>query len=103
MDGMKNAVLDFWFGPIGSELYGKTRDVWFRKDAVFDAQVRDRFETTIEAALRGDYRDWAATPRGALARVVVLDQFTRNCFRGSPRAIAGDTMALAAAEQTIER
>jgi uncharacterized protein (DUF924 family) len=97
------AVLDFWFGPVGSERYGQTRDAWFRKDALFDAQVRAQFGPAIEAGLAGCYREWAATPRGALAQIVLLDQFTRNSFRDSPRALAGDAMALAAAEQAIAR
>jgi uncharacterized protein (DUF924 family) len=100
---MHDEVLDFWFGAVGSECYGETREIWFRKDVDFDAIVRRRFAHVIESALIGGHRDWATTPRGSLARIVLLDQFTRNTFRDSPRAFAGDTMALATADAAIGR
>ena len=56
--------------------------------------IRDRFGALIERALRGELEDWAASPRSALAQVIVLDQFTRNVFRDTPRAFAGDARAL---------
>jgi uncharacterized protein (DUF924 family) len=87
------AVLDFWFGAEP----GVARAEWFRKDAAFDADIRERFGAAVEAALQGAHRDWDATPEGALARVLLLDQFTRNAFRGTPRAFAGDALALDAA------
>jgi len=91
-------VLDFWFGPLPHA----ERAVWFRKDPAFDAEIRSRFGTAIEAALSGAFADWSATPRGALARVLLLDQFTRNAFRDTPRAFAGDTLALATATAAID-
>lgn len=91
-------VLDFWFGA-----EDRQREVWFRKDAAFDAQVRERFGAKIEDALAGRLEDWDATADGALARVVVLDQFTRNAFRGSARAFAGDVQALAGARAMVAR
>ena len=92
-------VLDFWFGPAPLA----QRAEWFRKDAAFDAAIRERFADAIAAALAGDLDAWAATPQGALARIVVLDQFTRNAFRDSARAFAGDARALAAACALAER
>jgi uncharacterized protein (DUF924 family) len=92
------AVLDFWFGnPLCSE----PRSEWFRKDEAFDALIRSRFGTTVDAALHGALLDWDSSASGALARIVVLDQFTRNSFRGSARAFAGDTLALAAAQALV--
>jgi uncharacterized protein (DUF924 family) len=88
-------VLDFWFGPPPLQ----TRDAWFRKSDAFDAEVRERFGATLEAALAGGVDGWAGTPRGALAAVIVLDQFTRNAFRDTPRAFAGDARALALARR----
>lgn len=96
-----HAVLDFWFGPCGSEAFGTERKVWFAKDAAFDGLVADRFGKTIEKALRGELDHWAATAHDALARVLLLDQFTRNVFRGQPRAFAGDSQALAAASAMV--
>ncbi len=92
-----DAILEFWFGPRPHA----ERNVWFRKDPVFDAEIRTRFGATIEAALAGAFADWTATPHGALARVIVLDQFTRNVFRDTPRAFAGDAQAFATAQALV--
>ena len=70
---------------------------WFRKDEAFDAHIRARFGALIDAAIEGGLRAWEATPHGALARLIVLDQLTRNVYRGTPRAFAGDAQALALA------
>ncbi|HEX8011398.1 MAG TPA: DUF924 family protein [Casimicrobiaceae bacterium] len=99
---MQEEILEFWFGRPGTAEHGRSRSVWFRQDAAFDAQVRARFDTAIETALAGGFADWAS-PRGALARVLLLDQFTRNSFRDSPRAFAGDALAFAIAEEAIGR
>jgi uncharacterized protein (DUF924 family) len=94
-------VLAFWFGAPGTAEHGAERRIWFAKDAAFDADVRDRFAPTIERALRGELEAWASTPEGALAQIVVLDQFTRNAYRDTPRAFAGDARALAAARAMV--
>ena len=94
-------VLDFWFGAPGSAEFGTQRKLWFVKDAEFDRRIVERFGATIERALRGELDAWAATPTGALARILLLDQFTRNAFRGDPRAFAGDAQALAAASALV--
>jgi uncharacterized protein (DUF924 family) len=99
------AVLDFWFSPADpTELATpeKPRAEWFRKDAAFDASIRTRFSGLIEAALDGSLRDWDGTAPGALARILLLDQFTRNSYRDTPRAFAGDTLALAAAARLVD-
>jgi len=90
-------VLDFWFGAPESAEFGTQRKAWFVKDAEFDRRIVERFGPTIERALRGELDAWAQTPSGALARILLLDQFTRNAFRGDRRAFAGDAQALAAA------
>jgi uncharacterized protein (DUF924 family) len=91
-------ILDFWLGPPPHA----TRDVWFRKDPAFDAEIARRFGAAVEAALAGEYRDWTATAHGTLARVLLLDQFTRNIFRDTPRAFAGDEQALAMASSAVD-
>ena len=95
------AVLDFWFTPPASPEHGTARKVWFTKDAAFDNQVRERFDPLVEQALRGELDGWSGKAPPALARIVVLDQFTRNVFRDTPRAFAGDRQALAAASDMV--
>ena len=96
-------VLDFWFLPSGSEGHGKQRAEWFRKDDAFDAQIKERFGAAIAQAVAGGLREWDAEgPQGTLARILVLDQFTRNARRGTPGAFEGDTLALAAAQKLVD-
>ena len=90
------AVLDFWFGTDD-----QARAEWFRKDEAFDRLIADRFGALVERALAGELREWDAKPASALARILLLDQFTRNIFRGTPRAFAGDPRALAAARSLV--
>ncbi|HUG21877.1 DUF924 family protein [Piscinibacter sp.] len=91
------AVLAFWFGDGQA-----ARAEWFRKDAAFDAQIGERFGALIEQALRGEQLEWQQSPDPALARIILLDQFTRNVFRDTPRAFAGDALALAAARRMVD-
>ncbi|HET7680012.1 MAG TPA: DUF924 family protein [Xanthobacteraceae bacterium] len=88
-------VLDFWFGA------GPQK--WFSKNDAFDAAIRRRFLPTYEAAAAGRLSDWEATPESALALLIVLDQFPRNMFRGSPRAYAADALALTVAKHAVAR
>jgi uncharacterized protein (DUF924 family) len=94
-------LLDFWFGAPESPVHGTNRPEWFRKDEAFDALIRERYGALLERGLRGELSGWAATQFGALAHVVLLDQFPRNAFRGTPRAFAGDARALAAAQVMV--
>jgi uncharacterized protein (DUF924 family) len=95
-------VLDFWFLPPGSAGHGAARDQWFRKDAQFDARIRHEFGALVGIALNGGLREWDALgPEGALARILVLDQFTRNTGRDTPAAFAGDRLALEAAQGMV--
>jgi uncharacterized protein (DUF924 family) len=94
-------ILDFWFGAPGSVEHGSARKAWFAKDDAFDAEIRERFAVPIERALRGELEDWGDAAPSALAQVLLLDQFTRNAFRGTPRAFAGDRRALAAASRMV--
>ena len=97
MDPRAAEVLEFWFGTPDDTGHLSTRPEWFRKDEAFDARIVQGFGKLIDQALMGAIDDWAAAPLAplpALARVIVLDQFTRNAFRNSARAFAGDAMAL---------
>jgi uncharacterized protein (DUF924 family) len=99
---LRDEILDFWFGRPGAAGFGQPRGEWFRKDSVFDTRLREGFGSAIEAALAGGFGEWA-DPRGTLARVLLLDQFTRNSYRDTPRAFAGDAMALSLAQQGVGR
>jgi uncharacterized protein (DUF924 family) len=97
-------VLDFWFGAPGSAAAGQPRREWFVKDAAFDNDIRTRFGDVIGKALSGGLKEWDAQgPQGTLARILVLDQFTRNAYRNTPQSFAGDALALAAAIKLVEQ
>ncbi|MBS1174415.1 MAG: rane protein [Burkholderiaceae bacterium] len=87
-------ILDFWFTEIDSKL-------WWTKDAAFDALIRERFAQVHAQANRGELVDWRDTSKGRLAEIIVLDQFSRNMFRDTPRAFASDALALVLAQEAI--
>jgi uncharacterized protein (DUF924 family)/GNAT superfamily N-acetyltransferase len=97
------ALLDFWFGPSGDPDRDRHRDIWFKSTDEFDAALRREFLADHEAAAAGALRSWEASPEGALAVVLLLDQVPRNVFRGTPRAYASDAAARAAADRALER
>lgn len=74
---------------------------WFGKDAAFDDDIRRRFGRLVDDAAAGRLGDWARDAEGALALLILLDQFPRNLFRGSPRAFASDAMARDVARAAI--
>lgn len=88
-------VLAFWrnAGP----------ERWFSKDEAFDQACRDRFMPTYEVAAKGDLNEWELTPEGALAVILLLDQFPRNMFRGLRETYKTDPVALMVADRAIER
>lgn len=93
-------VLEFWFGvcPPTDEAALSVRAQWFTKSEAFDAQIGERFGATIEAARKGELDQWANEPLGWLALLIVLDQFTRNVYRGAAESFSGDASALRWAE-----
>ena len=119
------AVLDCWFGAPDTPGFGTERKSWFSRDEAFDAMLRERFGALIEAAhevtsevtseatsdVTSDVTSdatsntaldrWQATPLGALALIITLDQFSRNCHRNTPRAFAADQKALRVAQRMI--
>lgn len=97
-------VLSFWFDPPASteaELWAKVKR-WFNGGAEIDQQIRERFGADVELALEGKLDAWADTPRGLLALVLLLDQFTRGIYRDTPRAFAGDAQAQALAARAFD-
>ena len=85
-------ALGFWFGRKGDEGYGGFREEWFRKDAAFDEEIRERFLGLYEEAASGKHDDWRVDARGAVALVIVLDQFHLNMFRGDPWTVSNDEL-----------
>lgn len=89
-----NDVLDFWFVQHG-------RDDWFGAAPEFDAKIIDQFSDTHAAVARGEAWGWRSTPDGRLAEIIVLDQFSRQLFRGRGQAFAHDDMALVLAQEAV--
>jgi uncharacterized protein (DUF924 family) len=87
-------ILDFWFLPLGDPEHGKAREIWWKSTPEFDAEIRARFGTALEAAIAGELDTWRRSPDGALALIVLCDQFARNVHRRTARAYAGDPKAL---------
>lgn len=100
-------VLGFWFGqppdPVLNPESVRPRDFWFNEDAAFDEECRRRFLEAHEAAAAGRLGDWRDEPRSCVALVLLLDQFPRNLFRGTPRAFATDAMARQVARHALAR
>jgi len=99
-------ILDFWFDRPAFAAAGlppASRPQWWQKDAAFDALIGAHFGTTTAAALEGAFTDWGETAEGALALLILLDQFPRNLFRGHARAFAGDARARAVAHAAVAR
>ncbi len=90
------AVSEFWFDPRAEKL-------WFEKNDDFDAEIRTRFAPLIERAAAGEFSAWEGSAADALALVVILDQFPRNIYRGSPLAYVNDPQARAVAGRAIDR
>ncbi|WP_337186252.1 DUF924 family protein [Phenylobacterium sp.] len=95
MAATPNDVLTFWrsAGP----------QKWFARDARFDAAIRLKFEPVHHIAARGEYDRWAESPDGALALLILLDQFPRNLYRNSAHAFATDSKARTIARAATER
>ncbi len=100
---LERRIHEFWFGVPGSPEHGRKRKAWFTADDAFDAEIRSHFLGDFEMAARGDLDSMADGSIGALALIVLLDQFPRNMFRGTARAFATDPKALSIAEAAVTR
>lgn len=103
-------VLAFWFGarpddaPMDAPRVVKEKgSLWWGGGAALDAEIRARFGALVEQAVGGGLESWSETPRGNLARVILLDQFTRNVYRGKAEAFVGDPIARRIALAAIDR
>lgn len=91
---MPSEVLKFWFEELQAAQ-------WWTADAALDAQIRARFAPLVLQAIAGELSAWRSTAQGRLAEIMVLDQFSRNIYRGSPQAFAQDAQALALAQEAV--
>jgi len=98
-------VLEFWFGDIqhSAEYYQKQNKFWFQKSDATDNQIRSLFEKDVEGAITGEIDDWLIEPESCLAYIIILDQFTRNIYRGTEKAFGGDRRALRASLLGVDR
>ena len=87
-------VLEFWFKECEAS-------DWFKKSEELDTEIRTRFLPTYEAIVSGETVHWRKTPRGRLAEIIVLDQFSRNMFRDDAKAFAADELAVELAKETL--
>lgn len=89
-------ILEFWLDTVGPK-------GWYLQDDALDEEIRAKFLSTWEAATDGSYSLWLTYPSGALAYIILMDQFPRNMFRGSGKAFASDRAALAAAKAAVDK
>lgn len=95
------AILDFWFGAENSSTFGQVQSFWFNSSPEMDQQIRDQFQRLHDQLSTLEL--WKDTPKASLAMVILLDQFPRNMYRGTPQAFAMDHLALAVAKESIEK
>ena len=88
-------ILDFWFEECGPEK-------WFKKDTELDEHIQIRFAQVHKAASRGELFKWRDSAFGRLAEIIVLDQFSRNIYRGQPESFANDQLALILAQEMVQ-
>ncbi len=89
-------ILSFWLDEVGPK-------GWYAQDDALDASIRERFGATWEEASAGKFSFWLTYPSGALAYLILTDQFPRNMFRGEGKAFSTDRAALAAAKSAIDK
>lgn len=90
-------ILDFWFLPLDHPEHGNPREIWWESTPEFDAECRTRFGALVDRAIAGELDPWRNSPDGALALVLLCDQFPRNIHRRTARAFSGDAKARATA------
>lgn len=89
-----DTVLTFWFEETAPKM-------WWVKDLAFDTLIKQKFTDLLNQAIQGELYTWRKTPQGRLAEIIVLDQFSRNIHRDTPKAFSADAMALALAQEAV--
>ena len=97
-------ILDFWFGELNEQGCSSPehRKRWWTKSAAFDQSILHHFLDDYEAIVNGEREAWRSTARGALAYIIVLDQFSRNMFRGTPKMFDADELAREVCREGLE-
>ncbi len=103
--GRQEDILNYWFGELNEgeapslDYYKK----WFAKRIEIDQYIKTTFEDDLELAVGGKLKSWENTPRGTLALIILLDQFSRNIYRGTAKAFAQDSLALEICLRAIDK
>ncbi|MDC0534463.1 DUF924 domain-containing protein [Francisellaceae bacterium] len=92
---MQDKIIDFWFKEAGPSN-------WWAKDVAFDNLIRERFLSVHNKAIAGELHSWRRTAHGRLAEIIVIDQFSRNIYRGDERSFIYDPVALVLAQEAIQ-
>lgn len=87
-------IIEFWFNEL-------TPSQWWQKSAAFDAELKERFSDVHQQAIQCELKHWRSTALGRLAEIIVIDQFSRNIYRDTPRAFMYDPLALALAQEAL--
>jgi uncharacterized protein (DUF924 family) len=105
LDPRARAVLDYWFGDLAEtpRYFAERNRLWFGGAAETDAHIRSHFESDVTAAAEGWLAAWEATPKGCMALIVLLDQFSLNLYREQPRSYQQSELAIPLAERAIAR
>jgi len=94
VEAVIKTILDFWFGEIKDGLIVEDRNkFWFMPNADVDSTIRDKFEDLVRQAGSNKLKSWQSTVKGSLALIILLDQFTRNIYRGFSKAFKYDSIA----------
>lgn len=98
-------ILNYWFGKLESDKAPSENHsgIWFSNRKEVDEEMKFRFELDLKRALDGKLKYWEETPRGSLALIILIDQFSRNIYRGSVKAFEGDKLALNICLRGIEK
>lgn len=102
-DTIVRSIVDYWLGPSpeGPDAADAQRKMWYEGGPDVDAEIVERFGDHVVQARDGALDDWQGTSEGALALVILLDQFTRNIYRGTLGAYCGDDAAFAIATRAV--
>ena len=102
-DSSAQAIVAFWLGDSiqGPEAANAQRSLWYQGGPEVDVEIHERFGSSAERAREGKLVDWERSPEGVLALVILLDQFTRNIYGGTPEAYSGDQLAWTIAKRAL--